>query len=230
MIQLNLLPDVKLEYIKSQREHGLVIAVSALAVIISLGILVLNIGFGQLQKKHLNDVSADIISKSHKLQSQPQITKILTVQNQLKSLTSLHDSKPASDRMFGYLNQLTPVEVSISSLDTDFTTQTVTITGSAKALSDVNRYVDTLKFTNYTSKSVTTATRAFSNVVLTSFSVTSGSTTNSQPANYSITLNYDPIIFTTTDTVKLNVLSQVTTRSEISQPNNLFEATPKGTQ
>lgn len=230
MIQLNLLPDVKLEYIKAERERRLVIVVSTLATTVAIGILFLNFGFGQLQKKHLSDLNSDISTKSHKLQAQPEINKILTVQNQLKSLTALHDAKPAAGKMFDFLNQLTPVEVSISSLQMDYTTQIVTLSGSAKAISDVNRYVDTLKFTTYSTEFNKTDTKAFSNVVLSSFAVAANSTANALPVSYSVTFMNDPLLFSTVSPAKLKVPTQITTRSEISQPTDLFKAAaPKGT-
>ena len=72
--------------------------------------------------------------------SEPQINSILTVQNQLESLTALHSTKPAVSRLFDYLNSLTPSQISITNYTSDFTQQTVTVTGSADALSTVNQF------------------------------------------------------------------------------------------
>ncbi|MDB5171171.1 MAG: hypothetical protein JWO35_865 [Candidatus Saccharibacteria bacterium] len=225
MIQLNLLPDIKLEYIKAQRARRMVLSISALVSIISLALLLSLFSIGRLQKKHIDDLSKDIASSSAKLKSQPEIDRILTVQNQLDSLTALHAGKPASSRLFGYLNDVTPAKVSITSFTTDFTTQATTITGTADALSSVNTYVDTLKFTKYTSDTNTTPTNAFTGVVLGSFGLASAGD-GGQPASFTITLAYDKAIFDIAQKTKLAVPNQVTTRSQISQPTDLFKAAP----
>ena len=161
MIQLNLLPDVKLQYIKAERTRGLVLSTAALITAAAIALLILLLVIGGLQKKHISDLNKDIKSNTAKLQSQKDIAKILTVQNQLNSLTALHDSKPAAANLFGYLNGVTPVQVSITSFNIDFTSQTATITGTADSLSSVNKYVDTLKFTTYTTEDSSKPTKAF---------------------------------------------------------------------
>jgi Tfp pilus assembly protein PilN len=226
MIQLNLLPDVKLEYIKAQRYRRLVFAVSILVTVASVALLLLLLSVDGLQKKHLHDLGNDISSESSKLQQEPNINKILTVQNQLQSLTALHAGKPAASRLSDYLNELTPASVSITDLKIDFTQQTATITGTSDSLSNVNKYIDTLKFTTYTTDINSSKTPAFSNIVLSTFSLNTGSQDASQAANYTITLSYDKNIFDITQNVKLLVPNLVTTRSQIDQPTDLFKAAP----
>jgi hypothetical protein len=224
--QLNLLPDVKMDYIKAQRSRRLATSVAFLVSAAAIALLVLLIGAEGLQKKHLNDLSKDINTNSSKLQQKPQIEKILTVQNQLESLTTLHTSKPAVSRLFNYLNELTPAPVDITDLKGDFTQQTMSVTGTADALSSVNQYVDTLKLTTYTVKGNTSNKPAFSNVVLSSFGLSNQSQTNGHPASYIITLSYDKTIFDITQEVTLSVPSVTPTRLVVSQPNDLFQAAP----
>ncbi len=224
MIQLNLLPDVKLEYIKAQSHRRLVIGISVLASVVAAALLILLYSVNLLQKHHLSDLNRDIATESSQLRNKPDINKILTVQNQLKSLTALHSAKPAASRLFDDLNSVTPAQVSISSFEIDFTKQTVTLTGASDSLSSVNKYVDTLKFTTYTTADKTPAANAFKNVVLAGFSLAGNSQDAAHAASYSITLAYDPPIFDITKTVKLSVPNQVTTRSELNQASNLFQA------
>lgn len=233
MIQLNLLPDVKLEYINAERSRRLVLSVSLLVAIASIVLLVLLLSVEGLQKKHLNDLTNDISSESSKLQHEPQISKILTVQNQLQSLTALHASEPAAGRLFDYLNQVTPSNINITDFKIDFTQQTITITGTADKLTNVNKYVDTLKYTTFSTDSNPSSQAAFSDIVLSSFSVNKGSQDSSQAADYTITLSYDPTIFDIAQNVKLSVPSITTTRLGVEQPTDLFKAAPstnKGTQ
>lgn len=232
MIQFNLLPDVKLEYLKARKHRRLVIAISAITIVASLALLLSVLSVAGLQKKHLSDLSRDITSASSQLQQKPDLNKILTVQNQLQSIGTLHNSKLATPRLFEYLNQVTPAQADITNLTADFTQSSMTITGSADALSTVNQYVDTLKFTTYTTDDdKDTKKKAFGNIVLSSFNLsndTTGGTANAagaaKKASYTITLLYDPVIFDITKTVKLDVPSQVTTRSRAEQPTALFTA------
>ena len=216
MIQFNLLPDVKLEYLKAERTRKLVVSVSVLVTIVAIALLVLLLSVTILQKKHLNDLSRDIKSEKSKIEGQSDLNKILTVQNQLNSLTGLHKTKPAASRLTAFLTQITPAKASISNYNVDFNVHNMTIAGTADALATINQYVDTLKFTTYTAGD-TTPTSAFSDVVLTSFGLTQ------HEADYTITLNYDPKIFDITEDVKLTVPNKVTTRSELEQPTDLFK-------
>jgi hypothetical protein len=229
MIQLNLLPDVKLEYIKAQRSRRLVLSIAILASIAAVAILLILLGVDGLQRKHLSDLNHDITAETTKLQNEPHINQILTVQNQLESLTALHSAKPAASQVFNYLNDVTPTPVSISNFNIVFTTQTVTITGTADALSSVNTYVDTLKYTTYTTDTASKSSPAFSNVVLSTFSLNSASQDKSQAASYTINLSYDKNIFDVTQKVKLAVPSETTTRSTLQQSSDLFKASSNPT-
>lgn len=229
MIQLNLLPDVKLEFIKAQRMRRMVLTISILAATGALALLIILFSFGMLQKKHLNDLGDDIQSSSNTLKKKPEIDKILTVQNQLSKLTELHDKKPASSRLLNYLNQLTPSQISLNALNVTYTENTVSISGKADAISNVNQYIDTLKFTSFVVSGDEESTGpAFSDVVMESFSLKSdaGSSAEGKPASFTIKATYDPNLFDITKSVKLSVPKQVTTRSEISQPTDLFQAAP----
>lgn len=223
MIELNLLPDIKQDYIKAQRSKQVAVSIALLVTLVAVVLLVLLISASGLQKKHLSDLSKDITNGSANLQKKPQIDKILTVQNQLGSLTDLHNGKPAVSRLFDYLNEVTPAQVDITNFKADFTQQTATITGAADALSSVNKYVDTLKFTTYKVEGESGSKPAFSNVVLTSFSLGSAGQANGHLADYVITLSYDKPIFDITQKIDLSVPSQTTTRAASVQSADLFQ-------
>ena len=225
MVQLNLLPDVKLEYIKAQRQRRLVASISilitALAVLLLVALLLVDVA----QKKHLNDLSNNIANESSTLQQEPQISQVLTVQNQLENLTSLHAAKPNASQLFSYLADLTPPSVAITSLHVDFTQNAMTITGTADTLNRVNQYVDSLKTAQYTTDSNSGSSAAFSNVVLSSFGLNSGAPP-SQAVNYTVTLSYDKNIFDITQNVKLVVPNRVSTGAGLIQPGALFQPVP----
>lgn len=218
MIQFNLLPDVKIEYIKARRLKRL-IATGASAVMAGcVAITVLLFVFvNLLQAKHLQDLNKDIATDTSKISKFKDLDKILTVQNQLSSLPGLHASKPVASRLFTYVNQVTPANVSIATVQVDLVTNIINFTGSADSLASVNTFTDTLKFTEYQKKGDTSKTNAFSQVVLSSFG------RNDKGANYTIDLHYDPLIFNNSSDIDLIVPKKITTRSETEKPSDLFK-------
>lgn len=218
MIQFNLLPDIKIQYLKAKRQKHLVLFGSAVVMIASVTVLILlaSYVFG-VQKKSISDLTSDIETASEELQSTPDLNKILTVQNQLNVLPGLHNEKPVANRVFNYLNQATPVEASIARMEVDFAGSTMSLTGSANSLETINKFVDTLKFTNFTTSNDKESKPAFSDVVLATFG------RDSDGANYTIDLSFDPEIFSEVVNVKLSVPNIITTRSEVEQPDVLFE-------
>jgi len=219
MIQFNLLPDIKQQYLKAQRQKHLVSFISTLATLAAIAIFVVLLLVVQVwQKKSISDLNGDIKKYSHELSSTDDLNKILTVQNQLKSLPALHDQKAVASRMFDYTTQLTPAKATISKLNLDFAANTVSITGSADSLATVNTYVDTLKFTKFTTNGDDQQSgNAFSSVVLSTFGRTGNETT------YTITANFDPLIFSQEQSATLTVPKITTSRSATEQPTDLFK-------
>jgi hypothetical protein len=216
MIQFNLLPDVKLQYVKARRTKRTVMVVAGLATGVTLTIfLALFMVVKVAQKQHLSNLNRDIERDSAQLQAMPEINKILTVQNQLSDLTDLHNNKPVASRLFGYLTQITPPQVSISKLNVDFAEQKISITGDADTLNTVNKFIDTIKFTDFVQGEE--KSKPFSNVVLVNFS------RNEQGASYEIELNFDPAIFDSSSGGQLTVPKIITTRSELEKPGALFQ-------
>lgn len=218
MIQFNLLPDVKLEYIKTRRTKHMVSMISMALIIGSLVILVgLFTIVNGIQKKHLSDLNDDIKESTAELKKIPELNKVLTIQNQLNNLTTLHEQSPATSRVFDYLAQLTPEKATISNVKLNFEPQTLAVTGNADALSTVNQYIDTLKFTTYSVKGVEGSSKAFNSVVLTSFSKDESKVT------YQLDFKFDPVIFDNTKTVTLTTPKIISTRSETEKPTDLFQ-------
>jgi hypothetical protein len=229
MIQLNLLPAVKQEYIKAQHQRRLMISISVLVSGLAIAILVVLLFFNLFQKNHLKDLNTEITNESQTLKSEPNINTILTVQNQLESLTTLHAAKPDASKLVStYLNELTPASVAITNLHVDFTQNLATITGTSNALSSINQYIDTFKKTTYTTNSNKSSSPAFSNVVLSSYGLTANPQDPNEAASYTITLNFDKNIFNNAQNATLSVPS-ITTRADINQPTDLFTVSTKTT-
>lgn len=219
MIQFNLLPDVKVEYIKAKKSKRTIMVAAILSVIVSLSLLAIMVSVTMYQKFHINSLSSDITKVQKDLENTQNLAKILTVQNQLKSLPDLYSKRPETSRVFGYVEQTTPAQIQISNMTLDFNANSINVSGISDTLESVNRYVDTLKFTNYRVAGVEGKEKAFTNVVLTAFSRSKDS------ASYSVSMEFNPDIFDRAKEVALEVPKTITTRSETELPgNDLFNA------
>jgi Tfp pilus assembly protein PilN len=227
MIQLNLLPDVKMSYVKANRLRRLVISVSFIATAVCIFILFLFFAYNLTQKKRIDSLTNQITSSTNQLEGKKDIDQVLTVQKQLSSLNTIDSTRTDAGILFNtYLNELLPADASVSNIVVTYSENGITLQGSADSLATVDTFVDTLKFTTYTTKTQKQPLKAFSNVVLTSFGLNTqaaGATVvPNQEASYGLTFDYDPNIFSGTKSPKLKIPSLVTTRSELAQPTDLF--------
>ncbi len=221
MIQFNLLPDVKLEYLKTQKVKRSVvlgtISVTGLAVVIFvLMFLIVNV----FQKQHIANLDTNIKQKTNELKKVQDIEKVLTVQNQLKNLPALHESKPAVSRLTDYLVQLTPSTIKVTDITLDFSENTMTINGMTDSLESINKLADTFKYTDFEENG--NLSKAFSEVVLSNFGVKG----KEGKTAYGLKLKFAKEIFDNTKQVKLVVPNIVTTQSVVEKPSDLFEQKP----
>ncbi|HZP55665.1 MAG TPA: hypothetical protein VFB03_02760 [Candidatus Saccharimonadales bacterium] len=221
-IQFNLVPDSKLSHVQSGREQKLVLRLGFLAAAALVGVFVLLLltVYG-VQKKQLSDANNAIAENNKKLTSVKNLDQILTVQNQLPTLTNLHSNKHISSRLSNYLTVVTPTNIHIGTVTLDLSGNVLTISGTSDSQHSVNVFVDTLKFTTYNAGSQT-GKKAFPSVVESSFGISSGI------ASYEIKVQVDPTLFANTLTdseghhvsPQLVVPSLTTTRSAIDDPSN----------
>ncbi len=217
MVQFNLLPDVKIDYIKAKRFKRLIALISliviggSVAVVVLLATIVYGVQGAQIAliNKEIKASKAAIADQNKKVS----IDKILTVQNQLNSLDALHANKPIFSRVFDYLTKVVPTQAPISKLSIAATDESLTIQGSTDTIESVNKFVDILKFSLYKADANSDGVPAFSNVVLSSFG------RDKQGASYSITMKYNKVIFDAANDGKgLIVPKKTTTRSELERP------------
>ena len=156
MIEFNLLPDVKLAFIKTRRTKRLVILVSVVLSAAAIVIFVFLLFYVDvIQKQHVDSLGSNITKEQSLLGNTGNLDKTLTIQNQLETLPTLDAAKPAATRLFQYLVEVTPASASISQVSIGFgsangaTANSLTLGGNADSLITINQYVDTLKFTTF---------------------------------------------------------------------------------
>jgi hypothetical protein len=227
VIQFNLLPDVKLAFLKAQRIKRLVMFASILLSVLAIIIFIVLVVYADVIQKHdISDLTSKIQASQAELPRSENLNKILTIQNQLNTIPRLDDEKPAATRLAGYLKKITPATARIAQVNIDFGAHSINLDGNADTLKVVNQFVDTLKFTKYSEKQPSgdygQKQPAFSNVVLKSYGVESG-----KGANYEIDFDFESALFDNTRKIKLTVPNIITTRSVTQQPTNLFKQNPK---
>lgn len=231
MIQFNLLPNVKLAYIRAERQKHIISIVAVITIVaslVALAFLISTVKF--IQPAIINNLGEETETLTAKLEETNDIDKILTVQNQLGALTSLHNAKPVTQQLFTYMYQLTPSVVTVSNINLDYAANSIEISGVAPDLVTVNKYVDTLKFTVYKADPKDPEgdlPAAFSGVVLAAFSPIEQEGKEAKVMSYTLTAFFDPLIFSSEHPdLALIVPNIITTRLQVDRPIALFEAQP----
>ena len=135
MIELNLIPDVKREFIRAKQQQAVVVTVSILvgvAAIALLAVLGLVIGTQAVISNHYDDTIKNNYAKLQKVTGLP---SLLTIQQQLDKLPDQNASRPIDSRIFDVLNAVNPPSpnnVSFTTIKIDPTTSTVSLEGSAQ--------------------------------------------------------------------------------------------------
>ncbi len=130
MIQINLVPDVKLELIRAQRHRNIVISTAILVMIASVGVLVLlgvTIGYQAVRTNFLTD---QIKKQDEEFRSKQDISKTVTIQNQLESIQATHEQKAMTSRIFDVL-----LEATAKDTDNSVTFNSFTIDSTQKTIS-----------------------------------------------------------------------------------------------
>ena len=167
MIEINLLPNVKRELLKTRVMRNRVISISFLvggASIAAVVVLALILGSQIAAEAVQNGVIKD---RNDKLMAVEDLNKVVTIQHQLTKINEQHSGKKINSRIFDVVtavNPVTPNNVSFSDIKVNPESKTITLEGSA-----VNGYsaLETLKKTILNTKVQTTDGDKSSEVSLT---------------------------------------------------------------
>lgn len=134
MIEINLVPDVKLEYIRTRMMRDYVVSVSIIVGIsvVSLAIILGVVLGTQLITERVQD--GTIKTENDKLMKVADLDKTVTIQQQLETIDKQQSSKRIKSRLFDsimMINPPAPNDIRISVLKLDPEEQKVTIEGSA---------------------------------------------------------------------------------------------------
>lgn len=123
MIEINLIPDVKQELLRAQTQRNVVIS-GSIILAIGAGVIVVLAAlyvFGA-QALMMSSANSTIDTEYKKLTSVEDLDKLLTIQNQLKTVSTLNANKRAGSRVYNMLNVIVPTDphnIKISSVSVE---------------------------------------------------------------------------------------------------------------
>ncbi len=130
MIELNLIPDVKRELLKAQRQRNAVISIAIMAAIAAGAVVVLMwLYVYPTQTLWMNTENKAITEQYTKLSSIEDLDKMLTIQNQLGAVSSLNNGKNITSRLYDVLNVIVPTDphkITISSVTAELSDSNAT--------------------------------------------------------------------------------------------------------
>jgi hypothetical protein len=148
MIEINLIPDVKRELLKAQRTRTYVISGAIITSIIAGAVIVLLLiyiyGFQGIRSARLD---ADIERENATLTSVEDLSKILTIQNQLAAMSGINEQKKIDSRIFDVVAAVVPPgpnSVAISGITLDAATKTITLEGQTRAFDSMEVFKKTI--------------------------------------------------------------------------------------
>jgi hypothetical protein len=125
MIEINLIPDVKQELLRAERARTTVTSLSITIGIISVAaVALLAVYVFGVQTVRSAIADETIKTESAKLSSVEDLSKILTIQNQLGKINELNDQKKINSRVFDMLAAVIPpapntVQISTLAINAD---------------------------------------------------------------------------------------------------------------
>ena len=173
MIEVNLIPDVKREYLRAQRMRNSVVSLSILVSIIAGVIVALLVGYVGTQTAREWLANNDIKTEYNKISSIKDANQIITIQHQLSQISSMHSNKMMNSRIFSVLeavNPPAPNDIKMSTINLDPNETRLTIEGSAtnsfEATDKLKKMILNTKITYTDSNNQAQSTKLASNVTV----------------------------------------------------------------
>ncbi|HVI69445.1 MAG TPA: hypothetical protein VM581_03215 [Magnetospirillaceae bacterium] len=223
MIQLNLLPDLKKEFIQSQKTKGLVISGSVFVTIGAVGVSALLFVYVTfIQQLQINLATDSIKQKQSQLTAIADVSKYLTIQAQLATLPELHNTKGAYSRLFDYLgviNPSAPSNINLSNLQLDVSSRTLILTGTTGTFETLNVFIDTLKNAQISYKvngqGEAVKENMFAQVLIQNSGLSHAGSKNL--VSFVVKVVYNPSIFDTKNTDIAASVPNITTTQSVTQ-------------
>jgi len=148
MIEINLIPDVKQELIRARRIRSAVVSGAIITSIVAVAVVaILSIYVFAVQTVRNNIADQSIKDGGSKLASVEDLSKMLTIQNQLTKMSAFNEDKSINSRVFDLLLAVIPPEpnnVQISKLIVNSTDKTISLEGQTPTYPALETFKKTL--------------------------------------------------------------------------------------
>ncbi len=229
MIEINLIPDVKQELLRAQRARAVVISGSIITCIVA-GAIVTLLALYVFGFQTVRSVIADqSIKDGNKTLSQVEdLSKMLTIQNQLSKINTLNADKKLDSRVFDVLAAIIPPapnEVKFSKVTLNTEDKTISLEGQTRAYDSMEVFKKTVESSVvvYSLDGVETQVDLASEVNTTGVSY--GEDGNGQKVlRFVLSFTYPPELFSAKNpvvTLKLSINGNVTD-SYLGIPKSIF--------
>lgn len=134
--EINLVPEVKAQMIKAQRMRNMVLFICIVVSSVAVGAVVILFGIKSGQDIAMSNQDGRLELMSSKLNEYTELDDIVTIQAQLKGISSILGQKTVLSRVFGAMGAMLPQgddDVTLSQLRADMATGIVTMEGQADA-------------------------------------------------------------------------------------------------
>jgi len=229
MIEINLIPDVKQELLKAQRTRAKVISASIItcivagAVVALLAVYVYGVQFG---RGLILDNS--IKNGSAKLSEVEDLSKMLTIQNQINRVNDLNEKRTVDSRLFDVLSAVIPPapnEVQVSLLSMNAEDSTIRLEGQTRAYDSMEVFKKTIdsSIIVYTENGEEKQVKLASDISMTDISYGANSD-NQKVLRFTLTFKFPEELFSSKIpalTIKLNINGNVTD-SYLGIPKSIF--------
>ena len=227
MIQLNLLPDIKKEFINAQKTRALVMSTSIVVTLVAVGLgILLFVYVTFLQQLQITLATNDIKNKEQQLKSVSDLSKYLTVQNQLAALPELHASKGIYSRLLSFLpvlNPNSPNNVVLSQLQVTTTDKLVSFTGKTASFESLNVFVDTLSNAEVVYKDSSNQdqkSKMFQNVFVQSSAI--DKTKGKSDVSFTVRAGYQDVVFDARNIGMSASVPNIKTSQSVTESPKLF--------
>jgi len=145
MIDVNLLPDSKLNKLKEKKSRQLALSISTLVIIISIGLPLALFVIDFALQRTIQSKQENINSLISEFKAKENVQEILTVQSQLNKVSDIESNRYYIANLMSLLEYSTPSEVDLVSVVAKGPDATFEIQAEASSIAEANRFIDTLE-------------------------------------------------------------------------------------
>ena len=237
MIEINLIPDVKQELLKAQSQRAQVITISLYAGLIALGLVILLAVYVFIVQGVRSTIADDMIKRGNEeLSKVEDLSKILTIQNQLAKIDVLNEDKKRDSRIFDVLEAVLPPapnQVLVSSLALDVEKASLVIEGQTSSFDTLEVFKKTISgaVVTYTEEGEEQSVQLAENISISNISYGEDAT-GARVLRFTLSFVYPEIVFSASVpsvVIKLTNAGNVTD-SYLGIPRSIFVDAAEGEQ